>query len=105
MYSVNHTSPTCHTPCRAYHRPMTSARLGAREAGRWASPPALAWVSASLLTWWVARQSDVAYWTTAGRERWASTHYLSISRSGYEMFRCWDRPGYREAGFRDVVCG
>lgn len=84
---------------------MTSAALDARRAARWLGPPGIAWVAASLLTWWVARAGDVAYWTAAGRERWDSEHYLSISRTGYEMFRCWDRPGYQEAGFPDVVCG
>jgi hypothetical protein len=87
---------------------MPPARLAARGAARpvrWAAPPVLAWVAASLISWWVARASHVAYWSTAGRERWDSEHYLSISRSGYEMFRCWDRPGYKDAGFRDVVCG
>ena len=84
---------------------MTMARLDLREALRWSRPPALAWLAATLLTWMVARASDVAYWTAAGRERWDSVHYLSISRSGYEMFNCWDRPGYAEAGFRDVICG
>ena len=84
---------------------MISARHDLRGALRWSAPPAVAWVLASLLTWLVARASDVAYWTAAGRERWDSTHYLSISRDGYEMFRCLDRPGYAEAGFPDVICG
>ncbi|RZI79108.1 MAG: hypothetical protein EOO67_20880, partial [Microbacterium sp.] len=82
-----------------------AARLDLRAAARWSRPPVVAWVAASLLTWLVARASDVTYWSIAARERWDSAHYLSISRDGYEMFRCWDRPGYAEAGFRDVLCG
>lgn len=84
---------------------MNAARPTLPVAVRWWLPPTVAWLAASLLTWWVARASDVAYWTTAGRDRWDSEHYLSISRSGYEMFRCHDRPGYAEAGFPDVICG
>lgn len=84
---------------------MFVVRGDLQRARRWLLPPALAWIAASLLTWAVARASDVAYWSIAARERWDSTHYLSISRDGYEMFRCWDRPGYRAAGFPDVLCG
>lgn len=84
---------------------MTWARLDVREALRWWRPPVLAWLAATVITWLVARASGVAYWSVAGRERWDSVHYLSISRDGYEMFRCWDRPGYAEAGFPDVICG
>lgn len=84
---------------------MLPARVDLRTAARWSTPPVLAWLGASLLTWLVARASDVTYWSVAGRERWDSAHYLSISRDGYEMFNCWDRPGYAEAGFRDVICG
>lgn len=84
---------------------MTSARLDLRAALRWSRPPALAWLAATVVTWLVARASDVTYWSAAGRERWDSVHYLSISRDGYEMFNCLDRPGYAEAGFRDVICG
>ncbi|MCX6397744.1 MAG: hypothetical protein NTV23_14760 [Propionibacteriales bacterium] len=84
---------------------MLSARVDVRATLRWSTPPFLAWLAASAITWCVARASDVAYWSVAGRERWDSAHYLSISRDGYEMFRCWDRAGYAEAGFRDVLCG
>lgn len=68
---------------------------------RWALPPVLAWLASTLITWAVAAASDVAYWTTAGRWRWDSEHYLSISRSGYEMFWCRDRYD----NFPDVLCG
>ncbi|MET3960438.1 hypothetical protein ABIE44_000372 [Marmoricola sp. OAE513] len=78
---------------------------GAASWLTWSTPPVVAWVAATLLTWAVARATDVAYWSAAGRERWDSTHYLSISRSGYEMFNCWDRAGYKDAGFPDVICG
>lgn len=74
-----------------------------RRAARWWAAPTAAWLLSGLLTWLVARASDVAYWTTAGRERWDSTHYLSIARSGYEMFWCRDRAGYEN--FPDVICG
>lgn len=67
----------------------------------WALPPALGWLASSLITWAVAASSDVSYWSTAGRWRWDSEHYLSISTSGYEMFRCRDR----YANFPDVLCG
>jgi hypothetical protein len=76
-----------------------------RRAAAWSAPPFVAWISATLLTWWIAALCHVSYWSAAGRERWDSEHYLSISRSGYEMFRCWDRPGYKSAGFPDVICG
>src|SRR4051794_20382721 len=84
---------------------MTWGRFDVRRAARWSVPPLIAWGVASALTWLGARAAHVAYWSTGGRERWDSVHYLSIARSGYEMFNCWDRPGYQEAGFRDVICG
>jgi len=68
---------------------------------RWALPPVLAWLASTLISWAIAAASDVAYWTTAGRWRWDSEHYLSISRSGYEMFWCRDR----YENFPDVLCG
>ncbi len=68
---------------------------------RWALPPVLAWLASTLITWAVAAASGVAYWTTAGRWRWDSEHYLSIASSGYEMFRCRDRYD----NFPDVLCG
>ncbi|MFF5446400.1 hypothetical protein [Streptomyces sp. NPDC012888] len=70
-------------------------------------PPAVAWVVSNLFTWLVAGLSvagdgsRVAYWSTAGRRRWDSEHYLSIARTGYEMFRCRER----YADFPDVLCG
>lgn len=70
-------------------------------------PPVVAWMVANLVTWLVARASvardggAVAYWSTDSRHRWDSGHYLSIARSGYEMFRCRER--YPD--FRDVLCG
>ncbi|MFJ3876024.1 hypothetical protein ACIPW5_01035 [Streptomyces sp. NPDC090077] len=82
-----------------------------RPAGRdWRHgllPPAAAWLVANLLTWAVARASvagdgsPVAYWSTGGRTRWDSAHYLSIAETGYEMFRCRER--YPD--FPDVICG
>jgi len=84
---------------------MISARFDLRRVLVWSTPPLVAWFVAALVSWLVARASGVAYWTLAGRERWDSAHYLSISRDGYEMFNCWDRVGYAEAGFRDVICG
>ncbi|WP_030873065.1 hypothetical protein [Streptomyces sp. NRRL F-2747] len=70
-------------------------------------PPVVAWLVADLITWLVAKASvagdgsKVAFWSTAGRRRWDSEHYLSIAKTGYEMFRCRDR--YPD--FPDVVCG
>ncbi|MEU8435818.1 hypothetical protein AB0F18_23480 [Streptomyces sp. NPDC029216] len=70
-------------------------------------PPVIAWLVSNLVTWLVAHASvagdgsPVAYWSTAGRRRWDSEHYLSIARGGYEMFRCRER----YANFPDVVCG
>ncbi|MFF4496611.1 hypothetical protein [Streptomyces sp. NPDC001546] len=70
-------------------------------------PPAVAWLVSNLVTWAVARASvapdgsTVGYWSTGGRRRWDSEHYLSIARGGYELFRCRDR--YPD--FPDVVCG
>ncbi|MFE5542078.1 hypothetical protein ACFQ78_41105 [Streptomyces sp. NPDC056519] len=43
----------------------------------------------------------MAYWSTAGRRRWDSEHYLSIAKTGYEMFWCRER----HANFPDVMCG
>ncbi|WP_405487523.1 hypothetical protein [Streptomyces sp. NBC_00096] len=69
--------------------------------------PAVAWLIANLVTWLVAKASvagdgsKVAYWSTGGRRRWDSEHYLSIAKTGYEMFRCRER--YPD--FRDVMCG
>ncbi|MEU9304714.1 hypothetical protein [Streptomyces sp. NPDC048269] len=67
----------------------------------------VAWLITNLITWLVARGSvagdgsEVAYWSTAGRHRWDSGHYLSIAETGYEMFWCRDR----YENFRDVMCG
>lgn len=68
---------------------------------QWALPPVVAWLASTLITWAAAAASEVSYWTTAGRWRWDSEHYLSISESGYEMFWCRDR----YANFPDVLCG
>ncbi|MEU3777716.1 hypothetical protein AB0F11_31870 [Streptomyces sp. NPDC032472] len=74
----------------------------ARRAGRHALlPPVAAWLIANLVTWLVAHGSAVAYWSTGSRRRWDAEHYLSIARTGYEMFRCRER----YANFPDVVCG
>ncbi len=64
-------------------------------------PPVTAWLAANLISWSVAAASDVSWWSIAGRRRWDSEHYLSIAKTGYEMFRCRDR----YANFPDVVCG
>ncbi len=70
-------------------------------------PPVAAWLIANLVSWLVAKASvagdgsEVAYWSTDSRHRWDSGHYLSIAKSGYEMFWCRDRYPY----FRDVMCG
>ncbi|MFF5705340.1 hypothetical protein ACFY7H_22990 [Streptomyces sp. NPDC012794] len=82
-------------------------RPAGREKRRAPWAPVVAWLVSNLLTWMVARASvsadgsGVAYWSTGGRSRWDSAHYLSIARTGYEMFRCRDR--YPD--FRDVMCG
>lgn len=87
---------------RVEHPPLT------RRDGRSALlPPAVAWLFANLVTWLVAKASSagdgskVAYWSTAGRHRWDSGHYLSIAETGYEMFWCRER----YPNFRDVMCG
>src|SRR3954447_474502 len=67
----------------------------------WAVPPLTAWLAANLLTWAVAAASGVTWWSTTSRRHWDSEHYLSIAKTGYEMFRCRDR----YADFPDVVCG
>lgn len=70
-------------------------------------PPVLAWLVSNLFTWLVAKASvagdgsKVAYWSTDGRHRWDSGHYLSIAKTGYEMFWCRER----YENFRDVMCG
>ncbi|MFF4098977.1 hypothetical protein [Streptomyces sp. NPDC001903] len=70
-------------------------------------PPFVAWLIANLITWLVAAASvsgdgsEVPYWSTQSRRRWDSEHYLSIARTGYELFRCRER--YPE--FPDVLCG
>lgn len=72
-----------------------------RTRARWALPPLLAWLAATVITWAVAAASEVSYWSTGGRWRWDSEHYLSIAESGYEMFWCRDR----YENFPDVLCG
>ncbi|MFF1412054.1 hypothetical protein ACFVX6_20165 [Streptomyces sp. NPDC058289] len=70
-------------------------------------PPVVAWLITNLVSWLVAKESvagdgsEVAYWSTGGRRRWDSAHYLSIAKTGYEMFWCRDR----YPNFRDVMCG
>ncbi len=72
-----------------------------RARARWALPPLVAWFAASAITWAVAAASEVSYWSTAGRWRWDSEHYLSIAESGYELFWCRERYDH----FPDVLCG
>ncbi|MEV6682257.1 hypothetical protein AB0N09_36155 [Streptomyces erythrochromogenes] len=78
-----------------------------RDRRRFLLPPAAAWLASNLITWLVAKASvagdgsGVAYWSTAGRRRWDSDHYLSIARTGYEMFWCHER----YPNFPDVMCG
>ncbi|MFD7625918.1 hypothetical protein ACFV7Q_07710 [Streptomyces sp. NPDC059851] len=70
-------------------------------------PPLAAWLVSNLVTWLVAGASvagdgsAVSYWSTGSRRRWDSEHYLSIARTGYEMFWCRER----HPDFPDVVCG
>ncbi|WP_159045976.1 hypothetical protein [Streptomyces sp. WM6372] len=70
-------------------------------------PPLVAWLITNLITWAAAAASvagdgsEVEYWSPQSRRRWDSEHYLSIAKTGYEMFRCRDR--YPD--FPDVVCG
>ncbi|MEU9715973.1 hypothetical protein [Streptomyces sp. NPDC047976] len=84
-----------------------ASRAAGRGPRRRLLPPLVAWLVANLLTWAVAAASvagdgsRVRYWSTGGRTRWDSAHYLSIAETGYEMFRCRDR--YPD--FPDVVCG
>ncbi|MCZ4497477.1 MAG: hypothetical protein JWQ74_30 [Marmoricola sp.] len=80
---------------------MFVVRGDLQRARRWLLPPALAWVAASLVTWAAASASGFSYWSTTDRRRWDSEHYLSIAKTGYEMFNCRDR----YANFPDVVCG
>ncbi|MEW2414687.1 hypothetical protein AB0953_13300 [Streptomyces sp. NPDC046866] len=88
--------------------PLRAARRAGRRAGlRALLPPVAAWLVANLVTWLVAYGSvagdgsEVAYWSTGSRRRWDAEHYLSIARTGYEMFRCRER--YPD--FPDIVCG
>ncbi|MEU9085394.1 hypothetical protein [Streptomyces sp. NPDC048357] len=91
-------------PDPAVVEPVRPAR---RDWQRGLLPPVVAWLIANLVTWTVAKASvagdgsRVAYWSTGGRSRWDSAHYLSIAKTGYEMFWCRDR--YPD--FRDVMCG
>ncbi|WP_369776880.1 hypothetical protein [Streptomyces sp. R33] len=86
-----------------------SARIRPPRLGRLQGllPPVVAWLLTNLITWLIAKASvagdgsEVAYWSTGGRRRWDSDHYLSIAKTGYEMFRCRDR----YADFPDVLCG
>ncbi|NGO15239.1 hypothetical protein G5C60_48580 [Streptomyces sp. HC44] len=70
-------------------------------------PPVVAWLTTNLIAWLVAKASvaddgsKVAYWSTNGRRRWDSEHYLSIAKTGYEMFWCRER----YANFPDLMCG
>ncbi|MEU9233670.1 hypothetical protein [Streptomyces subrutilus] len=82
-------------------------RVRRRDGVRRLLPPVAAWLLANLVSLLTAKASvagdgtGVAYWSTDSRHRWDSGHYLSIARSGYEMFWCRDR--YPD--FRDVMCG
>lgn len=82
-------------------------RLMRHQGRRALLPPVVAWLVSNIITWLVAKASiagdgsKVAYWSTDGRRRWDSEHYLSIAKIGYEMFWCRDR--YPD--FRDVMCG
>ncbi|MER6203140.1 hypothetical protein ABT234_37945 [Streptomyces sp. NPDC001586] len=86
---------------------MEPARPARRDWRHGLLPPVAAWLLANLVTWTVAKASiagdgsKVAYWSTGARSRWDSTHYLSIAKTGYEMFWCRDR----YPNFRDVMCG
>ncbi|MFD7078810.1 hypothetical protein [Streptomyces sp. NPDC059918] len=99
-------------------QPPLTRGFGFASAGAWTGsarrdrlrgllPPLIAWLVSNLITWLIAAHSvagdgsRVAYWSTAGRRRWDSEHYLSIAKTGYEMFRCRDR----YADFPDVTCG
>ncbi|MFK0252040.1 hypothetical protein [Streptomyces sp. NPDC090445] len=70
-------------------------------------PPLAAWLLSNLVTWLVAQASvaadgsRISYWSTGSRRRWDSEHYLSIARTGYEMFWCRER----HPDFPDVMCG
>ncbi|MFJ3201551.1 hypothetical protein [Streptomyces sp. NPDC086989] len=87
----------------------TTEPAGPSRRGRYRAllPPFVAWLVTNLVTWLVATASvagdgsAVQYWSTDSRRRWDSEHYLSIARTGYEMFRCRER--YPD--FPDVVCG
>ncbi|WP_158754395.1 hypothetical protein [Streptomyces sp. NRRL F-2580] len=83
------------------------ARPARRDWRHGLLPPVVAWLIANLVTWTVAKASiagdgsTVVYWSTGGRSRWDSAHYLSIAETGYEMFWCRER----YPNFRDVMCG
>ncbi|MFC9294053.1 hypothetical protein ACFTWH_03885 [Streptomyces sp. NPDC057011] len=70
-------------------------------------PPVVAWVIANVVTWLVANASiagdgsRVSFWSTGSRHRWDSGNYLSIAKTGYELFRCRER----YANFPDATCG
>ncbi|MFD0265903.1 hypothetical protein ACFVGY_04800 [Streptomyces sp. NPDC127106] len=88
--------------------PAEPGRPARREWTRHALlPPLIAWLLSNLVTWLVARASvagdgsRVSYWSTGSRRRWDSEHYLSIARTGYEMFWCRER----HPDFPDVMCG
>ncbi|MCY0938213.1 hypothetical protein [Streptomyces sp. H34-S4] len=87
--------------------PVEPARPVRRDWRNGVLPPVGAWLVANLVTWWVAKASvngdgsKVAYWSMDGRKRWDSEQYLSIAKTGYEMYWCRDR--YPD--FRDVMCG
>lgn len=63
--------------------------------------PLLSYLASTAITWLAAALAGVDFWSTAGRWRWDSEHYLSIASRGYESFRCIDR--YPD--FPDVWCG
>ncbi|WP_406365100.1 hypothetical protein [Streptomyces sp. NBC_01546] len=91
-------------PDSALVEPTPPAR---REWRHGLLPPVVAWLITNLITWLVAKASvagdgsKVAYWSTDARHRWDSGNYLSIAKTGYEMFWCRDR----YPNFRDVMCG
>ncbi|MGW4688277.1 hypothetical protein ACWEPM_25765 [Streptomyces sp. NPDC004244] len=88
-------------PARRDRRPALLPRPSA-----WL-PPLAAWLLSNVVTWLVAAASvagdgsAVSYWSTGSRRRWDAEHYLSIARTGYELFRCRER----HPDFPDVLCG
>lgn len=78
-----------------------------RRVGRWlyaVVPPLVAYLFGHVIFWVAAARDGFDYLSAASHYRYDSVHYSSIANSGYELFRCADRPDLAAWG-PDAWCG